>query len=288
MKNKSVEEIILVIFSAFILSVQISYLISIFVHEKESVVEKNILINTVIFMVIQIIIIILLFVFNCKNKKINELNLICLREEKQVEYLKNLAESEENIRLQAHDIKNHLTTIRQLADMEKSNNVKDYIDELLDTYNQNEVINICKDITLNIILNRYKNICFNKNIRYYLNVQVDDIYLLDANDKNIILCNLLDNAVEAASKCSEPFVNIEMKYNNCNGNIVINISNSYNGEAIVFNTSIVFTSKREEGHGLGIKSIKKTVERNNGKFFLKADKENRIFRSIVILNQEEE
>ena len=83
-------------------------------------------------------------------------------------------------------------------------------------------------------------------------------------DISIILSNLLDNAIESSLK-QEPvnrFIDIQMFKRMGMNNIIIR---NYIGTSVLRNNpQLNTTNKDDTGHGYGIKSIKKLVEKYNG------------------------
>ena len=97
---------------------------------------------------------------------------------------------------------------------------------------------------------------------------------------NIILGNLLENAIEACQKVSDPWIDIAFKYND--GLLFIEISNPYSG-AIIKRDSVFDTTKQDASvHGIGVYSVREAVKRNNGT--ISFDTENQIFKVDVLLD----
>ena len=92
--------------------------------------------------------------------------------------------------------------------------------------------------------------------------------------------NLLKNAFEAAEEAEEKWVKVEIKLYEFD--LFIHISNCYaviqkdkNGE--------FQSTKKGEGHGYGMRNIKKCVEKNNGKYDFKLEK-NTFHTEIILPN----
>ena len=78
-----------------------------------------------------------------------------------------------------------------------------------------------------------------------------------------ILGNLLDNALYAIYKLEQNrIIDIKMRYDK--GCLVFKISNAYNGELIKKGSSILTTKKDRVNHGIGLKNVKKVVEKYQG------------------------
>ncbi len=99
---------------------------------------------------------------------------------------------------------------------------------------------------------------------------------MDDLDVTAIFANLWDNAIEACRKVSDSkYINIQIgKLNNF---IFISMENSCNGKLIP--NGKYFESTKMAHEGIGISSIKKSVEKYNGFFSTKSD--GNIFKSEI-------
>ncbi len=80
-------------------------------------------------------------------------------------------------------------------------------------------------------------------------------------DLSIVIGNLLDNAIEAALKSENKFINISVELDR--NVLYISISNSYDGKLKLTNNKLE-TTKDNENHGVGISSVQKSIEKYNG------------------------
>ena len=82
-------------------------------------------------------------------------------------------------------------------------------------------------------------------------------------DLCIIFSNLLSNAFEAAEKCDDKWVNVEII--KLNSNLYMKILNAATTEPVIIDGSFV-SSKQGDGHGYGVKNIRRSVEKYRGSF----------------------
>lgn len=107
---------------------------------------------------------------------------------------------------------------------------------------------------------------------------------LSDEDIVVILSNLLNNAIEACEICQKEKV-IQLKFVLEEEFMVLSVKNTYEHE-IICKDGQIQTSKRDdaEEHGIGIKNIKETVEKYDGRCVIKHD-ENEFNFSIIIPNK---
>ena len=108
-----------------------------------------------------------------------------------------LQHQNQGLRLYAHDTKSHLSVIKALN---SNPEIEKYIDEMMD--NLNEYTKSCHtgNITLDVIISRYKTECSMKNVSFSFDITLSNLSYVESFDLVTILGNLLDNALEAAEK----------------------------------------------------------------------------------------
>ena len=97
-----------------------------------------------------------------------------------------------------------------------------------------------------------------------------------------ILGNLLDNAIEAASKVenSEKWMKTQIQYNK--GCILIVIENACNDKFINYDHDRYLTTKSDKAeHGIGLESVRYTVEKYHGT--VEIEKKESIFKVTVFM-----
>ena len=104
-----------------------------------------------------------------------------------------------------------------------------------------------------------------KSEKIDVSLNVDDVQLdfMDDLDITAIFANLWDNAIEACRKLNNDRY-IKMKMGIVNNYIFVSIENSCDGN--LFPDGKYFLSTKENHKGMGISSIKMSVEKYNGYF----------------------
>jgi len=195
-------------------------------------------------------------------------------------YFEILEKNNEDLKIFTHDIKNHLMHISSLSESEE---VKNYVNDLCGTVTSfgNKIVS--KNKTLDIIINKYSVLCENKNIKLNFDTKTENLLFVEPTDLSTILNNLLDNAVEASEKSQEKFVNVKISLNEHNTK-VLTIINSCDNEPVTSNSKLVTTKENSSGHGLGIKSVKRTLKNYNGDIEWFYDKDKKEFKVIVLFS----
>lgn len=127
----------------------------------------------------------------------------------------------------------------------------------------------------------YTEIKENK-IKYKINVIVPEKIYIDDADLCILLGNILDNAVVAASKSEERELIISIIYKK--HKLHIGVKNSHS-EKIIKNTKNLFvsTKKNKMGHGIGLTLVKRVLEKYDG--FENIEYDTNYFVFIAELNE---
>ena len=104
---------------------------------------------------------------------------------------------------------------------------------------------------------------------------------LEEMDMMIVLGNLLENAVEAARKCAAEKRSIHLQIKNVNEMFLIIVENSSAQMPEKRKDGFVSSKTEKEWHGLGIKNIKRIVEKYSGDIQFVYTKEH--FRAEIII-----
>ena len=98
-------------------------------------------------------------------------------------------------------------------------------------------------------------------------------------DINIILGNLLENAIEAARQAEEKKLSVNIKEEK--GILKIHVENSYSGTLRQKGTKLLTTKKDSNLHGLGLGNVENIVQKYHGT--MKIEKKDRLFSVQILL-----
>lgn len=212
-----------------------------------------------------IVILLNIYSINLISRIINDREIILQNEaikkniDMQYSYYANMQKSQEDIRKLYHDIKNHMICIEN---MYGSN---DYTENINKQLAKHDNIFNTGNMILDIILSDKKSTCDNLGIQLFVDVNFKKCEFIDIADVCSIFSNMLDNAIEACDKISED----KQKYIKLRGTIVnslyfIKCENSKVNKISTNKTSIITDKCNKFLHGIGISSIKSSVEKYNG------------------------
>lgn len=200
--------------------------------------------------------------------------------EKQMDILEK---SEQNIAALRHDMKNHLFTLQQLTNENDNLVITEYLNKLILLADKDKSY----ITTGNSVIDGLINLKFNEaesklhcNLKY--SVIISKYLQIDKIDICIILGNILDNALQALEECKDSNVRIlefimEEKKNILN----IHMKNSYEGKRIEVNNRLVSTKKDNRYHGIGLKNVRRIVDKYNG--IIETNYDDKFFITNIIL-----
>lgn len=212
-----------------------------------------------------------------------ELRLEQQKERINQEHYEQLEKQYENSAILVHDTERCLSTIAELAIQSDENAILKYIHSFMET-NQVKGLRIYSNNKLvNVIVTRYCELCREKHINTSIDIRNIDFSFLTDGDLTAILDNLLENAYEAAKKVKKGEIDLQIDTFNENF-ILIKIQNSCQTPPKIKGGNII-TSKKSDGHGYGLKSVRRAAERYNGEVKFSYDKDHQLFQVSTYLQR---
>ena len=188
--------------------------------------------------------------------------------------LRVILKGEEKIKALRHDMKHHLNELMLLANKHDTAEIQEYIEQMkLFLQNPDEMVasgNLEIDSVLNYILRKAEKKLKTVDIKVMLPEKVQHSF-----DLNVLLGNLLENAIEASEKTENKYLSVHIALKRG----VLKIKRQ--GKDIVLKTTKPFTDQ----HGIGLKNVKKIVKKYNGT--MSVTTQNGIFCVNLILYMED-
>ena len=220
-----------------------------------------------------------------RNAEYLRMKLTLTKEQSQKEYYELLQEQNENQRILVHDIKGHLQSIEALNTQGEREKIDEYIKSLYEAANLKSVVRVSENELLNAVVLRYRKECEEQGIPFHVDIRRSSMDFLDDYEITSLFANLLDNAMEAVHGVEGAFIDLNVDRKEGTAFSVIHIINTcaedpFEGEK----TRIPFSRKKEPGHGYGLKSVEKVVQKHDGNMNLYFDGTKHVFHTIIILN----
>ena len=178
-----------------------------------------------------------------------------------------------------HDFKNHLLLLNSYLEEEKYEKALSYMGEIgyytkvsgqyINTHNQ-EI-----DAILNYMIDKAEKI----SCKIETQIEVPDSPFMPGFDLNMLLSNLLDNAIEALEKTDEKYLFIGLKYQK--GLVIIRIYNTFDGKIKKKGIQYITQKPDKVNHGIGMKNVKEIVEKYNGEQIIQTT--DSLFKTDIVL-----
>lgn len=181
----------------------------------------------------------------------------------QTKYYKKLLETSAELRRFKHDHKNLLIVLQSYLDKNDIDSAKEYIKNSSDYLNSLEVYKTGNYVLDALLDEKSKKAYLHNTIIKCSSNLVQDS--LEDIDLCIIFGNAVDNAIEACEKIhttETKIISIIIKQQNHILNVLI--TNPVSEPPIIENNMIVTTKTDKENHGLGLYSIKRTIQKYKG------------------------
>ncbi len=178
----------------------------------------------------------------------------------QYKYYLSIKESQLKVRKLYHDMKNHMICIENIyGNNSYTKEINSKLEECNYIYNTGNMV-------LDVILNDKKTVCDKDNIDFYVDINFSKCEFIDISDVCSIFSNMIDNAIQACNKINDEKINKNIKIRGTivNRIFVIQCENT-KINIIKFRGRSIITDKKDSFlHGIGINSIKNSVQRYNG------------------------
>jgi len=218
-----------------------------------------------------------------KNMEFAEMQLLLQKESDSARYYKMLNEQNENQRILIHDIKKHLQSIDLLNEQKEYAKISAYIQQLALSPDMKESSRLCGHEMLNSILCRYMQQCADSHITFHADIRNGTTDFIADNDLTSLFCNLLDNAIAAAGIIPDSFIEINTGKREKTSFVVITVINSCRKNPFPRNDRQLTAGKN--GHGFGLKSIRKVISKYHGNLQMYYNDDTLTFHTIITLKQ---
>lgn len=177
--------------------------------------------------------------------------------------MENLIKNEKEMSAFRHDLKNHLFALNIMANQGETEKIKAYLQDMDIELSKSSLKRFSSNKDIDMLLNYFVNKAQSANVILSITADLPADLQWNMYDLNIILSNLIDNALEAVEKISEKEIRLHIKYQK--GILKLKIENVYDGICQIEEGRYLTTKDEKTGiHGYGLGNVRKIVEKYSG------------------------
>lgn len=201
-----------------------------------------------------------------KTEKTNKKNieLIAQNNKNEIEYdhIMRITKDNHELRKIRHDIINQHLSVSTLLNNNAINDAINMLNSIDENIYDKIPVSYCSNNLLNAIFQFEASKASNMKVTLKIDAMCPDTINIADNDLCSLLTNVIDNAIEAATKTDNKNVKIICK--KVNNNFVIHVENSFSENNK--KKSNFFTSSKQNAamHGIGMDIVKQIVKKYNG------------------------
>ncbi len=221
------------------------------------------------------------------NQELNhrDLDHQLLRQKRRTEadYYAALEEQYDRQRVLIHDIRKHLSAIRDLAAEGDSQAIARYVAQLEDSPALRRKARVCGNHLLDVVLCRCQEVCQSQGIAFAADVREGAADFLEQADITALFGNLLENAIEAAAGAPTAYIELSAGARP-GGSLLVTLVNTCAHPPESDGAGGFLTRKAQRGqHGLGLKSVKAVVQKHGGSLRQYYEEGAGLFHTVVLL-----
>lgn len=220
--------------------------------------------------------------YNCLKKKELEKEVALAKYREKEWYFSEKKQIEQQQKVLIHNIKHYLSQIGRYAAKGEDEEIIETVKDLQVEFLENESKVICANSLLNSILMDWKKSTVQSGIEAIIFVETGfNIEFMRRIDIMAVFGNLLDNAREAAEKCENGKVEVQLFMQNDGAFSIICIRNNYIGKIQQKEEGFVSTKKEGQNHGIGIKNVREIIESYGG--YIQINYLNQIYETTIMI-----
>ena len=211
---------------------------------------------------INILLFFVLYLTSSRNRVENNQALLKLQIANEQQKLQDSIRWNTEVNTLRHDLKNHLLCISEYIRLQQTDAAMEYIEKLTGQVKKELPYHMMtSSVAVNANLDLKRLVCDENqiDIKYFV---LEELPKMDETDLCVILANLLDNAIEAASKEEKRQIRLSMEIVGNYFRIVV--QNQIAESVLKNNKKLGTTKKNRKIHGFGLQSVEDAVERNDG------------------------
>lgn len=181
--------------------------------------------------------------------------------EKNYQELKNALEENRTLN---HDIKNHLLILSEYDKNREWEKLEEYLERITPAYQNVGVKTWTGNQTIDLLLNLKKSEALTENINFEIISDMIAQVPFSDDESCILICNLLDNAIEACCKirAKERWIRFELKQHK--KMLFMTVENSIEEQPLKDGNKWVTSKGDKNLHGYGLLSVERIIQKYEG------------------------
>lgn len=175
----------------------------------------------------------------------------------------NLQEKITDARRAKHDVRHHISLIREYVSKGELDALLRYLDGYNDSLPDESLIRFCENPAANAVLLYFAQQAKDNDIDYIVQADIPgDIFVSDT-DISVLFGNLIENAIDACKEESGDDRKIDIRAMLKGSTLCVTVDNTFTG-TLRRTTDNEFLSTKHKGRGLGTQSVKSIAEQYGG------------------------
>lgn len=179
-----------------------------------------------------------------------------------------IQQSQENLRMLRHDMKNHVMTINTLLTRGSREELLEYLKKMNANIETERLHVDTGNPLVDSILNYKVEEAIRAGARVRIDAHIPDRLNMDPFDLNIILGNLLDNAIEGIRDSRDKEIRMEMVLDR--SMLFVKLQNPFEGPLRKYQGEYLTTKGSSRLRGIGLRSVQSALARYDGTMDIEA------------------
>lgn len=185
-------------------------------------------------------------------------------------------------RIYRHDMRHHLAAVEGMLQQEDGGGALQYIQSLRGGLEDVTVSARCANPAVNAVLTAYIAQAANAGCAMETRLRVPETLPFDETDLCVLLANPLENAIYACQNLPQDQRRIDLRMELTeNRRLLVSVENPC-PQPVAFGPDGLPDGPKREGHGLGLQSVKRVVEKYSGLFRCQWDEGRFLFRAVLM------
>ena len=177
-------------------------------------------------------------------------------------HIERIEDLYDQMRAMRHDMGNHMTVIKGLAESGKDTELAEYIGKWKTSFDELKQTVKSGNAITDVVLSEYAQYCSKDGIAFESRFVYPDELDLDVFDMCVVLSNALQNALESSKSQEKSRIVISSSVKD--RIFIAKIKNRIAAKVDINEDGLVNSTKDASGHGYGLKNIRNIARKYNG------------------------